>query len=110
MKKYMKKENHVGSMRWDFADGETALANTWFPYQTLSKEDIAEIQPEINRIIFEKYNTFSSIIEECGGTSYDHLFIKHQESKHFVYAIKLIPVKGDYNGYVFVYRKDDLND
>lgn len=104
-KKHATKDSHVGTMRFDFNDGETALANRWSPYQTLSQEDIAEIQPKVNEVMFDRFNSFTSILNECNGRGYNNEKTFYEETKSFVYGIKLIPVKGDYNGYIFVYRK-----
>lgn len=99
----MQKEKHVGTMRFDFADG--GMCNKWFPYQDLSQEDIISIQPKVNDIMFNTYNTFDKIIEECGGTGYDKEKTIYQDEENFFYAIKLIPAMGTYNGYIYVYRK-----
>ena len=107
MEKYIKRENLVGTMRFDFNDGESALANRWNPYLEITKEEIDEIQPKVNQIMFDMFNTFSSIIKECGGTGYNLTKTIYEETNNILYAIKLIPVKGDYNGYIFVYRKDN---
>lgn len=99
----MIKEKHLGTMRFDFADG--GMCNKWFPYQDLSREDIESIQPVVNDIMFNTYNTFDKIIEECGGTGYNYEKTIYKEEKDFLYAIKLIPAMGAYNGYIYVYRK-----
>lgn len=99
----MVKERHLGTMRFDFADG--SMCNKWFPYQDLTKEDIASIQPQVNIIMFDTYNTFEKIIEKCGGTGYNYEKTLYEETDNFLYAIKLIPVTGAYNGYIYVYRK-----
>lgn len=110
MEKYIKRENLVGTMRFDFNDGETALATKWNPYLELSKDEIEEIQPKVNNIMFDKFNSFSSIIEECDGMGYEKTKVIHEDVNNFVYATKLIPVKGDYNGYIFIYRKVNKNE
>lgn len=97
------KEKHVGTMRFDYNDG--GLCNRWFPYKDLSQEDINEIQPKVNKIMFDKYKTFDDIIKICNGTSYDDTKFIEESTDNFMYNIKLIPVKGDYNGYIFVYNK-----
>lgn len=97
------KEKHVGTMRFDFNDG--GICNRWFPYQDLSSENIAEIQPKVNEVMFDRFNSFQTVIERCKGTSYDNTTFIEEETNSFIYNIKLIPVKGDYNGYIFVYRK-----
>lgn len=99
----MVKERHIGTMRFDFADGD--MCNKWFPYQYLTKEDIAYIQHKVNDIMFNIYDTFDKIIAECGGTGYNYEKIVYQEEHDFLYAIKLIPVMGTYNGYIYIYRK-----
>lgn len=106
MEKYIKRDKLVGTMRFDFNDGENALATRWNPYLEITKEEIKEIQPKINEIIFDKFNTFSSIIKECNGTGYEKTKVIYENADNFLYATKLIPVHGDYNGYVFIYRKD----
>lgn len=105
LQQYIKKENHLGTMRFDYADGETKIANRWSPYQDLSKKDIPEIQTYVNDIMFNRFNSFSKIIQECNGTSFNNEKILYEETLNFIYAIKLIPVKGEYNGYIYVYRK-----
>lgn len=107
MEKYINRNNLVGTMRFDFNDGEKALANRWNPYLEMSMEEIKEVQEKVNEIMFDMFNTFSSIIEECGGTGYEKTKTIYQDTDNILYAIKLIPVKGDYNGYIFVYRKDN---
>ena len=97
------KEKHLGTMRFDYNDG--GICNRWFPYQNLSKEDIEEIQPKVNEIMFDRFKTFGDVIKECCGESYDKTKLLEEETANFKYAIKLQPVKGDYNGYIFVYRK-----
>ena len=107
MKEYINKDNLVGTMRFDYNDGERALANRWNSYLEITKEEINEIQPKVNEIMFNRFNSFSSIIEECNGIGYEKTKTIYEEEENFVYAIKLIPVIGDYNGYIFVYRKDN---
>ena len=99
----MTKERHLGTMRFDFADG--GMCNKWFPYQTLSREDIELIQPKVNEIMFGTYNTFDKIVEECGGTGYNNEKVLYQNTEKYLYAIKLIPARGAYNGYIYIYRK-----
>lgn len=99
----MTKERHLGTMRFDFADG--GMCNKWFPYQTLSREDIELIQPKVNEIMFGTYNTFDKIVEECGGTGYNNEKVLYQNTEKYLYAIKLIPAMGAYNGYIYIYRK-----
>lgn len=99
----MTKERHLGTMRFDFADG--GMCNKWFPYQTLSREDIELIQPKVNEIMFSTYNTFDKIVEECGGIGYNNEKVLYQNTEKYLYAIKLIPAMGAYNGYIYVYRK-----
>lgn len=99
------KENLVGRMRFDFNDGENSLCNSWFPSQEITQEDINEIQPIVNNVMFDIFFSFSKIIEECNGEGYSNTKLLERETDHFDYCIKLIPVMGDYNGYIFVYRK-----
>lgn len=106
--KYINQENHLGTMRFDFADGDTCIANRWFSYQEFSNEEIPEIQGFCNEIMFDRFNTFNKVIEFCKGTGYDCEKVFYEETEHFAYAIKFIPVKGDYNGYIFVHRKNEL--
>lgn len=107
MEKFMIQENHIGTMRWDFADSDVSLSNRWFSYKDTTGEEVSEIQSKVNDIIFNKFNTLSSIVGECKGNSIkDEKMLKPLETDNFVYGIKLIPVKGEYNGYVFVFRKD----
>lgn len=103
IEKIIKKENHLGTMRFDFADG--GLCNRWFPYQDLSEEDVLIIQPKVNEIMFGTYNTFDKIVEKCGGIGYDYEKTIYDEEELYLYVIKLMPVKGIYNGYIYVYRK-----
>lgn len=107
MEKYINRDNLVGTMRFDFNDGDTALANRWNPYLEITKEEIREIQLKVNEIMFDKFNSLSSIIKECDGIGYEKTKVIYEDVDNFVYATKLIPVKGDYNGYIFVYRKVD---
>lgn len=97
------KEQLIGTMRFDFADG--GLCNKWFPYQDLSEEDIKTIQKKVNEIMFDTYNTFDKIVEKCEGEGYDKETMLGEDEKEFFYAIKLIPVRLTYNGYIYVYRK-----
>lgn len=97
------KEKHVGTMRFDYNDG--SLCNRWFPYKDITQKEIDEIQPKVNEIMFDKFKEFKDVINVCNGTSYDDTKFIEERTDNFVYNIKLIPVKGDYNGYIFVYRK-----
>lgn len=97
------KEQLIGTMRFDFADG--GISNTWFPYQDISEKDISLVQPKVNEIMFDKFNSYNKIIEECEGEGYDKEKLLEEDTEDFYYAIKLIPVKGVYNGYIYVYRK-----
>ena len=99
------KENLVGKMKFDFNNGENNLCNSWLPFKNLSGEDIAEIQPLVNEIMFDTFNSFSKIVEECGGEDYSNTKFLYKETLNFNYCIKLIPVMGEYNGHIFVYRK-----
>lgn len=103
IKKTIKREEHLGTMRFDFADG--SISNNWFPYEDLSEQDISLIQIKVNEIMFNTYNTFDKVVKECGGTGYNNEKIIHDEDNLFLYTIKLIPVQGIYNGYIYVYRK-----
>lgn len=105
LQQYIKKENHLGTMRFDYADGETKIANRWNPYQDLSKEDIPEIQTYVNDVMFNRFNSFSKIVQECNGSGFTNEKVWYEETPNFIYAIKLIPVKGEYNGYIYVYRR-----
>lgn len=105
LQSYINKNNHLGTMRFDFADGEQSLANRWSPYQELSSNDISEIQAYVNDVMFNRFNTFSKITDECKGFSYSDEKNLYEETTNFVYAIKLIPVQGEYNGYIYVYKK-----
>ena len=107
MDKYIKIENLLGTMRFDFADGDTRIANRWNPYQDLNKKDIPEIQTYINEVMFKRFNTFTKIVQECNGSSYDNEKVLYDKTANFAYAIKLIPVRGVYNGYIYVYRMTD---
>lgn len=100
----MQKETTLlGIMRYDFTSGE--LSNKWIPHKDICEEDRISIQSKINIIMYNKYNTLKKIIEECGGTGYNKEKILYEESEKFLYAIKLIPVIDNYNGYIYVYRK-----
>ena len=110
IEKYIHRDNLVGTMRFDFNDGERALANRWNPYLEITREEINQIQPIVNEIMFNTFNSFSSIIKECNGTGYEKTKTIYKDEDNFLFAIKLIPVQGDYNGYIFVYRKGDINE
>lgn len=106
MKYKFRKDNHLGTMRFDYADGDTCVANTWFPYGSYSKEDISEFQEHCNEIIFKRFTSFSKIVSYCGGEGFLNETHFEEETDNYIYDIKLIPVKGEYNGYIFVHRKD----
>ena len=110
MEQYINRDNLVGTMRFDYNDGEKALANKWNAYLKLNRQEVDDIQLMVNHIMFNKFNSFSSIIKECEGIGYDKTKIVYQDTKNFLFATKLIPVKGDYNGYIFVYRKGETNE
>ena len=59
--------------------------------------------------MFDRFNSFSKITQECNRASFNNEKILYEETSNFVYAIKLIPVRGEYNGYIFVYRKRENN-
>lgn len=110
MKQFMNEKNHVGTMRWDFTGGEHAICNQWFHAQELLEEETKEIQTKVNEFVFDRFNCLSRIVGECGGTSYNHeTRLMPEETEHFIYGTKLIPVEKDYNGYVYVYRKGEVN-
>lgn len=109
MNKYVLDEStHVGTMRFDFADGN--CANRWFHMKDLDKGEIKEVQDYCNSIMFNRYNSLSKIVTYCEGNSYDEQKEFQEETENFVYAVKLIPVYREYNGYIFAFRKQNLQE
>lgn len=99
------KDKLVGRMRFDFYEGDSSLSNKWIPATEINDEEVKEITVKVNDIMFNRFNHYNKIVEKCGGEGYDKERIIEEETDNFYYAIKLIPVKVVYNGYIFVYRK-----
>lgn len=107
LQEFINKNNHLGTMRFDFANGEKAIANSWYSNQQLNITDVSEIQPYVNDVMFNRFNTFTKITDECKGFNYSDEKVLYEETTNFIYAIKLVPVQGEYNGYIYVYRKPE---
>lgn len=99
------KDKLIGRMRFDFCNGPSCLSNSWYPVTEIDKEEINEVNSKVNEIMFNRFFNFNEIIKECGGEGHDKEKIIEEKTINFDYAIKLIPVEGTYNGYIFVYRK-----
>lgn len=105
MIKNIDKKYHIGTMVFDYADGEYSISNKWIPYQDLSQEGIEEIQKYVNDIMFNRFDSLSKIINYCGGEAYSYEKLFQEETSNYLYTIKLIPVTNTYNGYIYVYQK-----
>lgn len=100
----MEKEK-IGTMRFDFADGDNNLCNKYFPYANITQEEIDEIQPMVNDIMFARFKSFDNIIEYCRGTGYDKTKSLTNYTENFEYVTKITPVRGDYNGHILITRR-----
>lgn len=90
-------EDKLGVMRIDWFDGR--ISNQWFPtekFKKLCEENkigISLLQGEINQIMFEQLQDFSSIIDLCKGDSYRHECTFYVQGKELNYYVILIPVR-----------------
>ena len=102
----VKNEDRLGVMRIDWFDG--SISNQWFPterFQQLCEENgisIPLLQEEINQIMFEQLQDFSSIIDLCKGDSYRHECTFYVQGKEVNYYVRLIPVRDAYSS-VMIY-------
>lgn len=109
----VKEELKVGTMRVDFDNryNNGPLCNKWFPAtnaKTLVDEgrvDLSEIQKVVNAVQFEMFKSFDHIVKHCNGMGYSNEKHQYFEYGSCNYALKFIPVVGDYNLYIFVYSK-----
>lgn len=106
----LKKENLIGFMRFDFADGR--LANSWVAgdiFNDYAKENkITILQDELNDILFNHLDTFEKVGDlvdatKCSFefTANDTKFYYAETEKH-VFFIRLMP--SDINK-IFAYKK-----
>ena len=102
----VKNEDRLGVMRIDWFDGR--ISNQWFPterFQKLCEENgisIPLLQGEINQIMFEQLQDFSSIIDLCKGDSSKHERTFYVRGKEVNYYVRLVPVRDVYSG-IMVY-------
>lgn len=99
------KDKFIGKMIFDFYEGPKSLSNKWIPSTGLTADDIKEVTQKVNNIMFDRFNNYDKIVDECGGQGYDREKLIEEETDNFYYATKLIPVRLVVNGYIFVYRK-----
>jgi hypothetical protein len=108
-------DKKVGVLRGIYEDKR--LSAQWRPTslgKDKSKEQLHLIQLAVNSVE-EKYPTFELMINECNehhGKEIDCLFdgLNHHvdlfaNDTFFDYWIRLIPQKGEYNIYIYVYEK-----
>lgn len=94
----------IGHMRCDFADGH--LANQWFPTDLANEtENLHEIQNVVNKIMFEEIPSYDKVVELCGGEGIDKTTNFFIYEGNYNYWINLIPIRGEYNYYIHVYKK-----
>lgn len=108
----VKEDLKVGTMRVDFDNRYNGpLCNKWFPSPGLKmladegRVNLSEVQEIVNAIQFDMFRTFDTIVKHCGGTGYDHEKWQFFQYGSCDYALKFIPVIGDYNLYILVYSK-----
>lgn len=102
-----KKEKHIGTYRFDYADGDKVCNGRWNPYYEgeLCQDLIDDINLIINREL-KNYNSLTKIQEVCGGIFLsDSKLIEGLHSHLCNYCVRLYPSRGEYNGYIYIYLK-----
>lgn len=109
-----KEKLRIGTMRVDFASGPPA--SKWTPSEFMKTfidkfgiDAVNEVQAVVNDIQFRLLSTFDKVVDTCGGFGYRHETNRFIEYGKFNYWIRLIPVRGDYNYYIKIYLKEELN-
>ena len=100
--------NHLGTYRFDYADGDLNACGRWTPYKgTLETNVVADINFVIKSTL-NKFNSLESIQDYCNGIfGTDEKIIPEAIYNSIKYTIKLNPCKGEYNGYIYIYTNKD---
>lgn len=93
---------HLGTYRFDYADGNTCLSGRFSPYSEFD-DDMASQMNEVIKIVISKFNSLDSIQEYCNGIfGSDEKITPEEQYKDIIYKVKLNPCKGEYNAYIYL--------
>lgn len=113
MKEGINDENFIGHLRGDFGRDGTEFWTSWFDHKPELKQIVFrnELQDVVNDARTDLLKDFGSLRRHrYDGTSMRGWYAREcygfeLETEHFFYCLRTIPVRGDYNFYMYCFVK-----
>ena len=99
----------IGHLRGDFGRSGKEFWTSWFDHELILKTE--EFREEFNEVVNELRDGLLSDFYTMYKESRTGLLLERDEyglcseSDHFIYCLRCIPRKGDYNFYIYCYDK-----